>query len=148
MPSAWNDTDRVFLDTNILAHSVDIRDQQRHPIAFNIVTSLIRRKCGVCSTHVLQEFVWVALRKIQLSAYRTKDALDLLAEGLRVVPMSPGLIRNAIDHHERYQLQFWDALLIAAAERARCPIMLTEDLNHGQQYGTVLVQNPFLESPA
>lgn len=148
MQNAWSDIDRVFLDTNVLAYSVDIRDSERHPLALDLVDSLIRTERGVCSTHVLQEFAAVSLRKIGLSPYRTKDALDLLAEGLHVVQSSPAIIRAAIDMHDRYQIHFWDAMLFAAAEKAQCPILLSEDLNHGQRYGSVTVHNPFLESPA
>lgn len=123
---------------------MDIRDQERHLISFRAVAELMRTKQGYCSTHVLQEFVSVALRKIELSPYRTKDAIEHFAQGLRVVPITPGIIRNAVDHHERYQINFWDALLIAAAERAQCPLLLSEDLSHGQRYGSVTVHNPFL----
>lgn len=44
----------------------------------------------------------------------------------------------------RYQLKYYDAALLAAAERFGAPVFYTEDLNHGQTYGSVRAINPFL----
>ncbi len=59
------------------------------------------------------------------------------------VPTDISLIRSAIATSERYQISYWDAAILAAAERIGAGILYTEDLNHGQRYGSVLVQNPF-----
>ena len=50
---------------------------------------------------------------------------------------------NAIEIKATFGLSYWDSLIIAAAERAFCPVVFSEDLNDGQQYGTVKVVNPF-----
>ncbi len=47
---------------------------------------------------------------------------------------------------ERYQIPFWDALILAAAQSASAAVLYTEDLNHGQRYGEAVVRNPFQES--
>jgi predicted nucleic acid-binding protein len=44
---------------------------------------------------------------------------------------------------EKWQTSFWDALILAAAERARCVTVWSEDLSSGQTYGAVRVLNPF-----
>jgi predicted nucleic acid-binding protein len=46
------------------------------------------------------------------------------------------------------QLSYWDALIVAAAERGGCDRLLTEDLQHGQRLGALTVVNPFLVQPA
>ena len=56
------------------------------------------------------------------------------------------MVNRAIDIHKLYQIAYWDALIIAAAERAGCTSILTEDLNDGQTYHEILVRNPFLEA--
>jgi predicted nucleic acid-binding protein len=53
------------------------------------------------------------------------------------------LVVSAIELHVRYQISYWDGLIIAAAERAGCTKILSEDLSDGQQYGTVVVENSF-----
>lgn len=44
---------------------------------------------------------------------------------------------------QRYQIQYYDAALLAAAERLGAPVFYTEDLNHNQVYGNVRAVNPF-----
>jgi predicted nucleic acid-binding protein len=37
--------------------------------------------------------------------------------------------------------------VVAAAAQAQCQVLMTEDLQHGQQFGDLRIENPFL-SPA
>jgi predicted nucleic acid-binding protein len=46
--------------------------------------------------------------------------------------------------HERYRLSWYDSLIVAAAQRAGCDRLYSEDLQHGQLFGTLRVENPFL----
>jgi predicted nucleic acid-binding protein len=54
------------------------------------------------------------------------------------------LIKVAITISQRYRIHYWDAAILAAAERLGTEIVYTEDLNHGQNYGPVRVVNPFV----
>lgn len=49
----------------------------------------------------------------------------------------------AVDH----QLQFWDSLILAIAARARCRVLLSEDMQQGFIWGGVTVVNPYFEAP-
>jgi predicted nucleic acid-binding protein len=53
-------------------------------------------------------------------------------------------ILEALPLEERYEISFWDALILSAANRAGVNRVYSEDLNHGQRYGAVTVVNPFL----
>ena len=53
-----------------------------------------------------------------------------------------GIFSPLLEFEERYQISFWDALILAA-ESGGAGVVYTEDLNHGLRYGSVLVQNPF-----
>ena len=64
------------------------------------------------------------------------------------VSITPELISAAIQIQQRHQISYWDAAVIAAAESLHAQVLYTEDLNHGQLYGTVQVQNPFLSVSA
>ena len=55
---------------------------------------------------------------------------------------------RSIEIARRYQISYWDAAIIAAAGELGATILYTEDLNHGQAYGTVTAINPFLDLPA
>ena len=54
------------------------------------------------------------------------------------------LVKTAIEISQRFSLDYWDSAILAAAERLGAEIVYTEDLNHGQSYGSVRVINPFL----
>ena len=54
---------------------------------------------------------------------------------------SAGASDHAIEEH--YRISFWDGLVLAAAEAGGAQLVYTEDLNHGQKYGAVTVENPF-----
>ena len=51
-------------------------------------------------------------------------------------------ILAALELQERYQISFWDALVIHAAQTAGVATLYSEDLSDGQQYGGVQVRNP------
>jgi predicted nucleic acid-binding protein len=53
------------------------------------------------------------------------------------------LVRRAVEANEQYGVHFYDGMILAAAERAGCARILSEDLNAGQEYFGVRVENPF-----
>ncbi len=65
---------------------------------------------------------------------------------LRILPVQDidtTMVKRAIDTHEMYQISYWDSLIVSAAERSGCRIILSEDLSDGQTYHNILVNNPF-----
>jgi predicted nucleic acid-binding protein len=91
---------------------------------------------------VVQEFYVSALRKLTLSRPQVREiALTLLDSPL--ITIGPPHILAAMGKADRYQISFWDALILAAAEAGGAEVLYTEDLNDGQQYGAVTVRNPF-----
>jgi len=58
--------------------------------------------------------------------------------------VDPPLVRAGASLSRRYRISYWDGAILAAAERLGAPIVYSEDLNHGQTYGSVRVENPFL----
>lgn len=135
----------VFLDTNILLYAALGRDHagRRWARAREIV--LTEDYCT--SGQVLAEFYNNATRK-----GAPPLTPDKAREWVRVVAMKPcqpvtsDVVVAGIDHARRYQLSYWDGAIIAAAEKIGAKVLYSEDLNHGQTYGSVRVENPFLEA--
>ena len=134
---------RIFLDTNILVYVYDLRYPQKQAKAHELVRSIIRRQTGVISTQVLQEFASVALTKLHHSVESIIHEL-ILFESLEVVQVNPKLIRQGVELIERYKIHFWDAILLAAAQEARCDQLFSEDFPDGAAYGNVRVVNPLV----
>ena len=133
---------KVFLDTNILVYALDQVDQSKQNTSRDILRKLQDADRAVISTQIMQEFFVVATRKLGVEPLQAKGILQALGN-LEVVSVSPALIYEAIDCSLLNQLSFWDALVIVCAESARCPLVLSEDLNDGQVIKGVQVQNPF-----
>ena len=133
---------KTFIDTNVIIYANDARDEQKQKRALAIVAEHMRLGTGVISTQVLQEYAHVALNKL----HQRQDVILrqlVLLEGLEVIPQSPLLIRRSVEIKTTYQISFWDACIISAAEHAKCNMILSEDLNSGQFYSGIAMENPF-----
>jgi predicted nucleic acid-binding protein len=98
------------------------------------------------STQVVQEFYAAGSRKLKMPRGVLLEAIGgFLASPLVII--GPSQIKRAIENEERFQVSFWDGLILAAAESGGAEILYTEDLNDGQQYGAVLARNPFRSFP-
>ena len=60
------------------------------------------------------------------------------------VDIDAQLVERAIETLRRYGISYWDALIVAAAERSGCRKLLSEDLNPDQRYHGIVVENPFV----
>ena len=135
---------KVFLDTNVLVYAYDISESKRMTIARALLETVLRTGNGCLSTQVLGEFYVTVTRKIEtpLTPAAASQIVNLLGE-LTVVSIDLPLVRQAIHLHREHHLSYWDALIIAAAARAGCTEILTEDLNPGQVLLGVHIVNPF-----
>lgn len=131
-----------FLDTNILVYAATARED--YPNKYAIAQHLILTEQFGLSGQVLAEF-FVNVRKkpaVPLSVSEAEGWIDLLGR-YPTVPVDLALVRHGIAYASAFRISYWDAALIAAAERLDAPILYTEDLNHDQLYGSVRVVNPF-----
>jgi predicted nucleic acid-binding protein len=99
---------------------------------------------GVLSTQVLQEFYVTVTSKIPrpISSRRVREIIADLGTWT-VVTLEVPEILNTSELSDRYRLNFWDGLILAAAQKEDAEILWSEDLNDGQKYGGVIVRNPF-----
>ncbi len=135
---------KVFVDTNVLVYAHDAGAGPKHDRAKQLVEDLWERRTGVISTQVLQE-LYVNIRRKATRPITRDEAKRLVADYLRweVAYIDGDAILAAIDLEERYQMSFWDALIVQAALASGAETLASEDLSHGQVYGSVRVDNPF-----
>ena len=132
----------VFLDSNILVYAVDPRDARKHDLAAQIVDTAIDSACARISAQVLFEFSNICLKKLQMPSDAVLKLLDSLSY-IETVDQTPALVIRSVEIKTLYGISLQDAMIIAAAEKARCNELLSEDLNDGQLYAGVRVRNPF-----
>ena len=132
----------TFIDTNVVVYASDPSDSRKNELAVEILADAFDNDQYVISSQVLNEFVNTALNKLKKSDEEVVGHLRQL-KTMRVVPVSAEWLERAVEIRSRYDLQFYDSLLLAAAEALGCDEFLTEDLNDGQMYGSVKAVNPF-----
>jgi len=131
----------VFLDTNVVVYAFDGADPNKQRIAIGLLEAGDRL---IVSTQVLLEAWWVLTRRlaVPLDEDHASKVIDELST-LPVVSTDPELVRRAIEAGRRFSIALWDALIIEAARAAGCRRVLSEDLQSGQDFDGVVVENPF-----
>ena len=135
---------RDFFDANILVYAYDPRDPVKQAVAQRLLAGAIANDTGALSAQVLGEFFTVSTRRVvpPLSIGEAAHVIERVSV-LPVVALDLPLVRRAVSTCQRYQISYWDALIIAAAERAGCTRIFSEDLNAGQSYNGIPLVNPF-----
>ena len=133
-----------FVDTNILIYAHDVSAGQKHDRAQQLIRDLWQSGQGCLSIQVLQEFYVNVTQKVTqpLSA---EIAAQIIAD-LSVWEVHCPRVEDVLDAvrlQKRYQISFWDAMILASAAQLGCQILWSEDLNPGQVYDQVEVQSPF-----
>ncbi len=141
-------TATVFVDTNVLIYGVDDKDIPKRDQARAWIAACWQRGCGRVSTQVLNEFYVNVRRKFPTDVARG----DARAEIRRYQLWRPWVIDHATVEtawavEARYRLNYWDALMVAAAQQQTCDLLLTEDLQHDQHIDGVRIVNPFRAGP-
>lgn len=133
----------TFFDTNVLVYAEDHGEPEKRAIALNLLADHIASDDIVLSAQVLSEF-FVNVRRLErpLDARQALDAVAQLA-AFPVVPVTADLVVAAAIASEKHQVSHWDALILVTARAAGCTVVLSEDLNDGQDYDGVRVENPF-----
>ncbi|MFB3778762.1 MAG: PIN domain-containing protein [Bryobacteraceae bacterium] len=138
--------DRFFVDTNLLLYSVDRSEPVKRGQARRWLSSLWGHAAGRLSWQVLHEFYFNAERKMGLDSASARRMVESLAQW-KPVEAGLGLIQRGWHWSDCAQLSFWDSLIVAAAERAGCACLLSEDFQDGRRFDTVTVVNPFTHDP-
>lgn len=139
----------TFVDTNVLVYARDSSEPDRQPAARAWIDHLWTTETGRLSTQVLHEYYVTVTRKLSPGLERSvarRDVLDLTA--WKPLAIDDRTIERAWSYEDRYELSWWDALIVAAANQLGCDRLLSEDLQDGQLLGAVTVVDPFLHDPS
>ena len=135
--------DKSFVDTNILVYAHDLVSGFKNERARVLVEKVWSSGGGVLSTQVLQELC-INLRRKAVKPLTTEQLRNLIEDysDWEIVVNTQKSVIEALMIETRYQISFWDALIIQAAESSGAEILYSEDLSDGQTYGSVRVVNP------
>jgi predicted nucleic acid-binding protein len=128
------------VDTNILVYAIETTGPKSAP-----ALALLRGAEICLSTQVLGEFyraVTSPRRQVPLS-HDEAVAWIQLWKRYDVRPITVSHVDLALELTAQYRVNYYDALILAAASLAGCTLVHSEDISHGQLYGSVRVENPF-----
>ncbi|MEZ5514738.1 MAG: PIN domain-containing protein [Steroidobacteraceae bacterium] len=129
---------KQFFDTNILIYAFASNDP-RSARAESLIA-----EGGTIGVQVLNEFANVTRRKLCWQWEQIEASLAVVEELFApVAPLTKDIHTRAVALAREHELPFYDALIVAAAQDAGCRTLFSEDLQHGQKFGTLTVENPF-----
>ena len=134
----------VFVDSNVFVYARQARETQKQPIAAQWIDRLWREQIGRTSIQVLNE-CYAALTR----AARLPPPPSIVWDYVRSLlawnpqPVDADVLLRAYEIEQRHRLNWWDCLVVGAAQLQGCSVLLTEDLQDRAVYGGVTVRNPF-----
>ncbi len=138
---------KKYIDTNVFLYAFLNQDSHKKLVSVKMLTQAVWEGSGWISLQVVKEFSNVMVKKSTKALPEILSALEIFKR-FNLVQESLLSVRRALEIRDKYQLQFYDSLMLAAAERAGCDEIYTEDLNNGQFYCGIKAINPFLERAA
>ena len=133
---------RSFLDTNVLVYTDDRASTEKQAQALELFVECRRRRNGVVSTQVLQEYFVAATRRLGVTAELARRKAEIFGH-LQVVGLDLTDILGAIDLHRLHGISFWDSLVVRAALVSGCSRLYSEDLQAGRKFDGLEIVNPF-----
>lgn len=131
---------KPFLDTNIVVYAFASNDPRGEK------ADALLKAGGAISVQVLNEFVSVLRRKQRRDWEEIDEVLGVL-KGLLdpPYPLTVEMHEAAIGIARQYGFSIYDSLIVAAALRAGCSTLYSEDLQHGQTIERLTIRNPFTD---
>ncbi len=136
-------SDKVFIDTNVLVYAIESEGSDVHKSS--AARDLLRTENICISTQVLGEFFNAVTSARRASPLKRDEAAAWIQLWKRfdVRDITVSHVDLALEIANRYQLSYYDSLIISAAKHAACQIVYSEDMSDGQNYNSVTVSNPF-----
>ena len=134
----------VFVDTNVLLYAQDDSEPAKRTPARAWLEHLWRERRGRTSMQVLSE-CYVNLKRMAGPGLTSQEAWDRTSNYFAWKPLQAdeALLRRAREIEERYRINWWDCMVVGAAQAQDCDLLLTEDLQDGAIFGSVKVRSPF-----
>jgi predicted nucleic acid-binding protein len=134
-----------FVDTNILVYFRDSSEIEKQIIAEKWLEAIWEKQIGRLSYQVLNEYYVTVTQKLVPGMDRESARMDVKnLMAWNPIAIEKSIVENGWVIQEQYHFSWWDALIVSAAQKANCAILLSEDLQHNQIIGNLTIINPFL----
>ena len=128
----------AFFDTNVLLYLLSANAAKADRAEALLASG------GIVGVQVLNEFAAVATRKLALDIAEIREILETVRAVCAVTPLDVETHELGLAIAERYRFAIYDGFIVAAALRAGCSVLYSEDLQNGQAIDGLTIQNPFV----
>ncbi len=137
---------RLVLDTNILAYVEGVNTTEQQLTAASLIKR-IPTQSAVVPAQVIGELFNVLTRKARRPPSVARTVCADWARNYEVIPTTAAVLSDAFDLATQHRLATWDAVILAAAARADCDYLLSEDMQDGFSWRGVTIANQFGATP-
>ena len=138
--------DSVFVDSNIFLYAFTTIDEnskekeiEKHAIASKIILEEIN-----ISTQVINEVSNNMLRKLKFSNSEVREFVESCYARYNIINFSEELFVVASEIREKYNISYYDSLIVSAGLKANATILYSEDMHNGLVVNEQLrIVNPF-----
>lgn len=131
---------KIAIDTNILLYSIDEFDLVKQHRAIELIAETPH-----ISSQLVSEFANVCLRKWRFPKEKVAALVTTFLNKCEFIPITRQITLHATKIMHKYQLQFFDAIIITAAMDEGCKILYSEDMHHDLLVEKSLrIINPFI----
>jgi predicted nucleic acid-binding protein len=134
--------DKAFLDTNVLIYAFSETEPEKRDEA----RRLLAQPNTWISAQVLGEFSNVLHRKFHQGFPVIAAAVNQILATVPVRAIEASDVCKALEIAGRYQLAYYDALIVASASALDCATLYSEDMQHHQTFASLRIVNPFCSS--
>ncbi len=136
---------RVFVDTNILVYNRDASEPEKQTIAMEWLAHLWQNRCGKISYQCINEYYVTVTQRLKPGLAKEIARTDIKSlQTWNPTSVDSIVIEAAWTIQDRYSFSWWDSLILAAAQKLDCQILLSEDMQHLQQVNNLQIINPFV----
>lgn len=132
----------IFADTNVFVCAVDHREDRKRSQAAELWDALALRDDAIVSAQVASELANTLVR-LWADPKVADEVVARLDLSVRILPVTPGTVRLALDGVSRFGFSFYDAQIWASAREWDASIVLSEDFTDGMVADGVRFVNPF-----
>jgi len=127
----------VFIDSNVLLYLVDADPAKAERVEKLLIEG------GVINAFVLAETAYVMVRRWKRPWQDASAVLAAFRANTIIHAMTDETVARGMQYGERFGLQPYDAMIVAAAVLAGCTTLLSEDMHDGLVVDGLTIRNPF-----
>lgn len=124
----------IFIDSNIWIYA--FLDSEKEHAKQQRVVSLLEGipsdSSVIASVQVINEFHWILSRKYGIGDATIKAKVTKgIAAIASIAPLDFKVYQDAFRIRGKYNISFWDSLIVASALENKCTVLYSEDMQHG-----------------